>query len=87
MMTTNPQDLEPSEREISLEALQEAALAVRRKLRKKGMYPGRKRTRPRTEEKERALLKMRVAWIKKYGVKMNEDGEYVIQSMMISEDG
>lgn len=67
--------------EISLSELQEMAMEVRRDLRSRGEFPDHKRTRPRSEEKERALLQLQIEASCKYGVARADDGTYYIKGL------
>lgn len=67
--------------EISLSRLQELAGEVRRDLRSRHAFPEHKRSRPRTEEKERALLAVQIESSCRYGVRRAEDGTYFIQAL------
>ncbi len=68
-------------KEISLARLQELAGDVRRELRSQHAFPDHKRTRPRTEEKERALLAVQIESSCRYGVRRAADGTYFIQAL------
>lgn len=67
--------------EITLSRLQELAGEVRRDLRARHAFPDHKRARPRTEEKERALLAVQIASSCRYGVRRAADGTYFIQAL------
>lgn len=67
--------------EISLSRLQELASAVRKDLRSRGAFPDHKRVRPRTEDKERALLAVQIQSACRYGVRRAPDGTYFIQAL------